>query len=279
MDSLTWTSASGTAIDLLAAPYRVLQGATGLDALPQALSWEPRVTFDGSTLTQRRAPVRPLLLPIFVISSTPTEDTRALFSAMHDGPGTLTAVTGAVARRLQNVVVEGWSDTRDDSTAGVDYRRVVASLAAGDPYWYGPQSSQFADLGTATTFDDATVSFDDAAMPFDGGDSMVLTVEGDADAFPIFYLTGPFSSLSVSLGGLAWELAGALASGSQLVIDTRPGSRGPRTLTGTTDWSLLTAESRLFELPVGAATLAVSSTGADGVSRCEVRWSPRWLTP
>lgn len=277
---LEWIAADGSVTSLSGPDVTALLGADGLDVADVDNVWEPRVSFDGSALTLSRTPVRSVVLPLLIQGDAPQAILRSLVRSFRSGQGQIRATIGTTVRTLREVSFESATDVRDGSNAVGSWRKIVVSLVAGDPWWYGVTSSKFLELGTSTAFD-AAIGFDDAATPFDGGGTTLVTVNGDTSAFPYIVVDGPFDSLTVvnSTAGVSLVLADALASGERLYIDGRPGSRGPRMDGGLTDWSLLASASRLFSLERGSNVLAVSSSGSDGDSSVEVRWTDRHDTP
>lgn len=275
--SLVWTNARGQSIDLNSAPYRVMRGHTGLNSLPADHRWEDRSTFDGSSIGRRRRGRRSIILPIVILHPTsPQASIRHLMSLLAAGPGTLTSTRTEGARTLTDIEAE-------TPVEGVEsgYARYVAiPLTAGDPWWYGDLQSQILDIFAVTPFNDATVGFNDPATPFNGGGTTQVPVSGDAPAWPLVVVDGPFSALTIVevSSGRSLQLAAPLASGERLLIESRPGRRGPWLDGSPVDWSLLTPASRLFDLPPNA-TLAVSAAGDTADSRVEVRWRDRWATP
>lgn len=275
--TLTYTSANGTSVPLTPSNgYEVLQNPAGLAVAPQALTLNPLAGSDGSVLSRRRHDVRPIMLALDV--SHPTRlQTRVneLARMLLAGEGTLTWDDGTVTRQLRRVVYEAGLDGGWDP--GQDGARVALSLLALDPWWYGQTQSAAIGIASPTAFD-AAIPFDDA-IPFDGGAATAVTVDGDEAAFPVFSVVGPFTTLAVSDGTSTWELAAALGSGETLLIDSRPASRGPRTATGGTDWSLLSEASRLWTLPTGTSSIIAGSSGSGAGSSVTVTWETRWLTP
>lgn len=280
--TLSWIGSDGysTALDGTAG-VTVLEGALGVDAPPVELSMAPFLTADGSVLVKDRRGVRRLVLPLLFVNDS-VGGARALMASLLRSMmagGTL-RYTGETVRDLRDVRYESGAE---QGSLGRDSRLFVddvypVSLLAFDPWWYGTSSVAVLDFGTETSFD-AAIAFD-AAIGFDGTSANLVEVAGDAEAFPVTTIDGPFSTLQVGVaGGQTFELAAALASGDRIVIDTRPGNRGPRRNSGPVDWSLLTPASRLWTLPIGTSVLNAGATGDTGASRIEVAWQQRYLTP
>lgn len=281
---VSWTGADAATISLdqltTSDMRATLRGPLGFDVPPVHNSTAARLNASGSALIGRRRLERSVVIPLLIEDPVSIEDAIARLAVAFEGPGTLSYTTASRTRQLRDVIyshgMEGdWSSVR----AYDNWRLVDLALVALDPWWYGDGDVAVLTLSAATAFDDAGTTFD-AATLFDGAASNPVAVAGDAGAYPVSTITGPFTTLTVGLsGGQSFTLAAALAAGSVITIDTRPGNRGPRLNGGPIDWSLLTSTSRLFELPVGASTLLAQSTGSTGASSVEVTWDERHLTP
>lgn len=279
--SITWTDADGVNHDLYdPTAWIVVEGALGLEAPPMTNTVAPFVGLDGAALIKRRRPVRPIVLPILVRHPTRALTQIAAVAKALQGPGELTLADGTNTRTLLDVYYEyglEGSRVRSAGSAGT-WRRFVVSMVALNPWWHDAATVAAISTG-AVAFDDASTDFD-AAIDIDGRAETTLTVNGDTTALPTWTIDGPYSSLIVAnQGGQSFQLASALADGSRLVIDTRPGNRGPRLNGGAIDWSLLTADSRLWELPAGSPVVACGAAGDDAGSAVSVSYRQRWLTP
>jgi hypothetical protein len=230
-------------------------------------------------LVKSRRTVRPIILPLMLTDPTRVQTKVASIAAALVGPSTITISDGTVTRSLLNVIYEaGLEGVRSREMAGQTWRKFAVSLLALDPWWYGASTSVQLTFAAAVAFD-AAITFNNA-IGFDGSDANPVTVSGYATAFPTTTITGPFTTLQVGVaGGQTFTLAAALAAGSTIIVDTKPGNRGPRLNAGAIDWSLLTPASRLWELPVGSSVLNAAATGTTGASIVEVAWRERWLTP
>ncbi len=117
---------------------------------------------------------------------------------------------------------------------------------------------------------------------------MSATIDGNADAFPLWTITGAITELVMSNGVQSWTWVQDLATGDYGTVDHRPGSRSPRlgsNLNGEPEsgfglWFLLSNQSTLnWGLSPGANPLVVSQAGTDGSSALSMWYEPKWLTP
>lgn len=281
MSTLTWIAANGTSTILDATTgFRLLTGSVGLDVPPTELNTAAYLSSDGSVLVKRRRGHRRVALPLYINTGGFVSSAVGQAAALFQGPGTL-RYSGVNTRDLLNVVYESGmeGDWADDVAINETWRKLVVGLVALDPWWYGASTSTQPAFGASITFDDSGTTFDDVVL-FDGSDATPVTVLGDAGASPITTINGPFTTLAVGIaGGQTFTLAAALADGDTIIVDTTPGNRGPRLNAGPIDWSLLTPDSRLWELPLGGTVIQVTATGDDANSLVDVAWRERWLTP
>jgi len=278
-----WVALDGSTIELSEENgYTILYGLSGLDAPPVELNTAPRTAGDGSLLVKRRTNDRFIVLPLRVRTETQVRSTIAMLADKFRGPGQFRfSENGSTFRTLRDVYYETGlegDESSDASYPGV-WRKVVVSLRALDPWWYGAAEARTMSLGAETAFD-AVLGFDDPVTPFDGGTTTTFQVGGHADSYPVWTFAGPFTALTVVVAGSeSMELASALADGSTITVDTRPGSRGPSLNGGAVDWSILTAASRLPTFAPGSTSVAVGAAGDDAGSSVSVTYEPRWLTP
>lgn len=280
-----WIDANGNELELsctIADPgVTLLMGAIGLDRPPSGLNLSPYLSADGSTLVKRRVPHRPIVLPLFLQDDN-VNDLIDQVAVAFQGPGILRVTSPGRVRDLTQVIYETGLEGDDavDMALQFRWRKRIVSLIALDPWWYGETRFVSLDVGAQVEFDEASVDFDDPDVGFDGPSSTGVTVNGHASVSPVVAIEGPFDSCIVGVaGGQFFELSGPLSLGDTIVVDSRPGSRGPRLNAGPIDWSLLTPSSRLWELPTGSSVLSTITDGADVGSNIEVTFRERWLTP
>lgn len=273
---MTWTDAAGVATVLDGSAGIIARHAPiGLEAPSPVNTIDDYVAFDGGVLANRRRPARPIALGLFLEHATRVETVTAQLASMLQGPGTLQWADDVQSRVLRKVIYEAGLDGSGDVT--LTQRSVVVSLLALDPWWYGPANSQALSTSGVTAFD-AAIGFD-SLIPFDGGTGIGVTVVGDAEAYPVITVVGPVTTLTVICNGLSWSIASGLSTSQVLIVDHRPGSRGPTVNGAPVDWSWLTEASRLWTLPSGVTSVITAMTGNTGATSVTMTWEPRWLTP
>lgn len=277
MRAMTWTDANGVDTVLDGSAGILLESnPVGLGAPNPANTIDDYVAFDGGVLVNRRRTVRQVALKLFIEHATRVETVEAELAQMLQGPGTLTWADDVHTRSLRNVIYEAGID--GSGIGNLLERSLVVAMLALDPWWYGPPQSASLSVEAATGFD-AAIPFD-SVTPFDGGGSTAVTVLGDVEAWPVFTVTGPVTTLTVGSGGAAWQISSPLTSSDTLVVDHRPASRGPSKNDGPVDWSLLSEASRLFPLEQGLTAVISGATGATpGVTELIMAYDGRYLTP
>lgn len=276
MRSLTWVDQAGTAT-VLDGSAGILARANpvGLEAANPSNVIDDLVNFDGGVLVNRRRPVRQIALPLYFEHATRVETVLGQAATMLQGPGTLTWTDDVNVRTLKQVIYETGLDGAGETTL-LEATRVV-SLLALDPFWYGAAGSAILPTDAVTAFN-AAISFN-SVTAFNGGGTLAVTVPGDVEAYPVVTVTGPVDTLTVGSGGAAWELASPLSPSDTLIVDHRPGSRGPRKNGGLVSWVLLTEASRLWPLDKGITTVIVGATGATAETTIVLAFESRYLTP
>lgn len=276
--TMTWTGADGVPL--------VLDGSEGVALREQPIGLEAPnpsnvidnyLAFDGGVLVSRRRQMRHVALSLFLKHATRVETVIASLAATLQGPGSLTWADDVNTRTLRQVIYEAGLDGSGFSNGGGLETDRVVSLLALDPWWYGPAESAVLSTSAETAFS-AAVAFS-AVLPFDGGNATPVTIAGDGEAYPVITVTGPATTLSVGYGSLSWAIAAPLAVDDVLVVDHRPGSRGPSLNGGPVNWSLLSPTSRLWPVDPGVASIVSGTTGSTGSTTITLVYEPRWLTP
>lgn len=274
--TMTWTDSAGASTILDGSTGVLLMAdPIGLDVAPPTNTIDDYLVGDGAALIGRRRTARSIALGIYVEHTTRVQTAIAQIASMFQGPGQLQWADEVNTRALRQVIYDGGID--GSGIRNFKQGAMVVSLLALDPWWYGAAQSQALSTATATAFS-AAVAFS-AAIPFDGGNSASVVVAGDGEAYPVITVTGPATTVTVGSGLTAWTNATALASTDVLVVDTRPGSRGPRLNGGAINWALLSDASRLFTLQAGVNSIVTGVTGGSGATSIVMQWEPRYLTP
>jgi hypothetical protein len=203
------------------------------------------------------------------------------FDTMHpDRPGTWSVTTGSTTRTLQVTGTFDGGVTYDQDPMETGWMQYPVSLEAVQPYWSGDVLTQSWQGTSPTDFFNTT-----GATPFNissAADFSTATMDnpGDVDAYPVWVIAGPLSSVSVGVGSKLVNVPFSVASGDILVIDTDPrnvtarmgaaavvlDADGVPTGAGTDQTAALGFQS-FAPIPDGTQKpLAVSATGSGSVT-------------
>jgi len=266
----------------LAAGWAILPGVEGLDDPPRALIEVEPATWDGSLLTGARYQQREVFLPLnYRAGSTAAlrSTTRAL-AALLDvkrGPVTLEVAHNDGTRRYIDGYLSAPFGAPLASREATLWRQFGVTLRCPDPFYYGDERTLSFQLGgTPPEF------LSDEFMPVQVAESQVLgdtviTNPGDADAYPVWTLTGPFDEATIEVGETLWTVPDGLAEDEVLVVDARRGQQTV-TLDDVASWTTLGPGAQLAALPPGDTDLDVTITGATSATVLTVTWQERWLT-
>jgi hypothetical protein len=194
-------------------------------------------------------------------------------------PGTLIFQRpGGQARQVQVICTSG-ADQPDDDGLGFQ-----ASATYG--LTFQPLSPYFEDA------DQVTQVF--AAAPSGGGvppmppvllspgtilGDTALPNSGDADAWPVWTITGPGTpTLRNTTTGRSWGFSTAIGAGQQRIVDTRPGKVSAVDQAGADWWGDLVKSSPrdLWQLVPGINELDMQLTGSGPGSQIALAYARRW---
>jgi hypothetical protein len=179
----------------------------------------------GSRHRGSRAQERSVEWNLLVYADDSSEEWRALDRAFWssfdvDDPGVWT-VTDPAGRSLSldcRLVPQNDPYDRDPSLFGWALYHV--QLVANQPFWRGEQVSQSWQNTTAVPFFGV-----DGQLHISNGSSAtsaIMSNPGDVDAWPVWTITGPMTSLSITVNGGMITIP-TLTSTETLVVDTDPG--------------------------------------------------------
>jgi len=266
-------------------------GASGRFAPPAELFTAPIPLGAGSVLQHVRHAERTMVLPLFIDAAdavTLRQTTRALVRALDPlrGEGKLrdTAPDGTV-RSLSCRCVDGlqlgetWGHE-----AGEIHQRAAARFLATDPYWY-----EVEPFSQVYRLPEETVPFF-PFLPLVLAPSNVLENQrvsntGDVEAWPVWTITGPADSVTITLAASGVSPARSLVmpagllSSEVVVIDTRPLIKSVVDDSGANRFGDLTLASSLFSLRPGTNDIDLQVDGANLDTSVVLTFQRRYLTP
>jgi hypothetical protein len=191
------------------------------------------------------------------------------------GEGTLTVVDGPHAGRFLRCCYDAGLDELAEELPHLNLGTLL--FRAAWPYWLeGIESSVTVQQGATTThwfpFLPLILGASDAFAVF------TITITGDVPSWPVVTVLGPGTDVTVQnlTTGLSWTVSGALAAGSTLEVDTRPGVKTVQ-IDGLNAYPRLTPTSSLWPLEPGPNRVQVSMALTDVNARVTLAYRNQWL--
>lgn len=258
-------------------------GAKGLDMPGYAFNTDESPGIDGYALRDVRAQGKEIVLPLAFWAN----DSRAAYLARRRafirslnpkrGVGTLTLTQpdGAV-RTIGAYYTGGMEGDESLDAAGERWAINVITFGCPSPYWTGAEVTQTWKADPGGTF----FPF----LPLVVGASQVLgsvTVDNDGDdvAYPVWTVTGPATSVTLTndTTGATLVLARTITGTDTIVIDTRERQQ-TALLNGITNlWPDLSSTSELWPLQEGVNALTLAVAGSTASSSISMSYQPRYL--
>lgn len=231
--------------------------------------------------------VREFSLPVWVQGSSESDlrvKLRALASSMNPvrGDGTIRITTPVGDQReILCRVSSGleWAE-KIGETSNLTAQMLPLVFRAHSPYWQDAS--------------DTAVSWMQGAapggwFPFDGFPSLssseifadaAVVNSGDVDTWPVWTITGPTSTVVLRnvTTGKQMTLVYGIPPGEVVTIDTRPGRKTLRTLSGQNLWPLLSGTSALWPLSPGSNTVRVEAGTTSTATQVQLVRRHQYLT-
>lgn len=286
---LTWTSPDGSTVitlsDFGGNPWGVttLSGATGF-GMPDFTYYETASpSFDGSLVRGVRAGARDINLPLLLWGSNRAqclENFHGLLSALNprNGMGTLTVAPadGSPARSIGAYYNGGFAGQDDDQAWGMSHMTAVLALRCPQPFFLGDPTVTTLQIAYGDTFF-PVLPVQLVANQILGNTTLIN--DGDADAFPIYTITGPVANPSITniTNGTYIRFTTTLSAGDSITIDTREGVKTV-TKNGTNFYSSLLSGSTLAPLQPGANQMTFTMANATIDTQTTITFQKRYLT-
>lgn len=235
--AMTWTGWDGTVFDLLdpAAGVFLAGGVLGLNMPTHAAVTRSTPGVAGSRLLDTRALGRDITWPVFMFSATSqgwVDLDRAFWATMHPDRAGVWSVTDPAGstRKLRARYVDdgGHIFTADPTSTG--WQLYVVRLVADQPYWEGEPVTRSWKGGPAEPYYGGTGGGGYGPPYFIAPGSTLGTATmdnpGDVDAYPVWTITGPTTSVTVGVGGRLVTAPFPIPDGTSLTVDPRPGPTG-----------------------------------------------------
>lgn len=218
------------------------------------------------------------IIPILIDGATPEAyraAIRDIVSAVNPlkGVGTLRATFGSEVREQRAMYADGLDHPEDFPLHG----QPAVMFRAFDPFWYDP-------ITVTGTFTAGTTSGFFPIFPIRLSSSEVFSDatfvnDGDAEAWPVWTITGPGSGLVLRnlTTGKILSLTRTLAAGDVVTIDTTPGVKTVELGDGTNLFANLT-DRQLWPLVRGTNSVRIELSGATGATSVAYTYQRRWAS-
>ncbi len=191
------------------------------------------------------------------------------------GEGTLTVVDGAYAGRFLRCSYDSGLDELAEERP--DFNVGALLFRAAWPYWLeNLESSVSVAQGSTVThwfpFLPLILGASDAFAIF------TVTITGDVPSWPVVTVRGPGTDVTAQnlTTNQAWTVSGALAAGSTLIVDTRPGFKTV-TIDGANAYPRLAPGASLWPLVPGPNRVQLSIALTDPTALATFAWRNQWL--
>ena len=271
-ETMAFTNPLGETVTFL-----MLVGAKARMMPPVKVTTLPVPAGNGSRFLGAGHLERIVALPVAFPGSVTDRDELRRWAGVLDptkGEGTL-AVVGAEAGRHLTCAYDAGLDELEEVAPNVNVGTLL--FRAAWPYWQDAseqirQVQQGTALATWFPFLPRVLGASDAFGLFN------VTNDGDVAAWPVVTARGPGTDLTVTneTTGASWKVAGVIAAGSQVIVDTRPG-RKTATIDGTNAFAKLTPDSELWALAPGVNQVQVSFALTSAASSVAFTWRRQWL--
>lgn len=276
--SLSLVGANGDTIQFDGVDYVITSGLRGL-GIPAS---EVRVTQsagDGGTWRGTRKASRDLDVPVTVLGTSRDDveaKLRRLASAMSDrygAPKLRATYDNGTAYELTVHFVAG-ADTTYGDDAGNLFCSWPMTWRAPDPFWVSTSSTQFSVKAAGTTRGLLTAPLSSLRVSSSQAlGSITIENDGDVDAFPVWVIEGPSTSVTITLNGVGFEYTEALEAGDTITVDTKTAT--VTDAAGVNKYAFLGTAPKLFKIPAGSSTVSIIAEGADSTTRINGNFSPR----
>lgn len=290
---VSWKDATGSTTLLTGTDLFMNFGPVGWDMPPIDYIEDVVPLQPGSQFRQLVVKPRDFDVPLSLVEvdeATAAQKVRALARTLNPALGSgYLVVTSAdgTQRQIPCQYKSGLEGDQSLKSIGQDrgsggfrsWRRFLVVFHAFDPYWQDlvDTTVQF-NIGTSVAFFPILPLRLSAASV--GGTFTVNNV-GDVQAWPVWTVTGPGSSITFTNNTTGQSLAlgsYALAGGRTLTIDTRPGFKTITLDDGTNLYNNVAANSVLWGLNPGNNTITASVSGTSSTTSILLAFRQRYLT-
>lgn len=280
-ETVTWIDPDGVELEL-----GVQWDVTGRFSPPTFFDEEGVPGQDGLRLREVRHDARNFVLPLWIEGSSESDlrtQMRSLVSAMNpqrgDGKIRVTSPVGDQREIVCRAASGLEMGERLGDTSGPTVQIAAVVFRAWEPFWQdvsdtvsGPWTVGAAPASFFPFFPMRLTSSEVFA-------DVDITNSGDVDAWPVWTVTGPGSSITFQnlTTGYTLMLDTTLAVSESVTIDTRPGVKTVVKSDGTNLYPNLSATSNLWPLQRGVNAVQISMGGATSATSVTMRRRHKYL--
>lgn len=233
---------------------------------------------DGGTWRSTRRGVRTIDMPLAVFGSDRGDvesKLRRVANALNDRIGTpklLATYSDGTAYDIE-VHYSGGAETTFGAEGSLTFCQWGLSLQCPDPFWTSTNAVSFSLSADGTTkgllpeLDRLLVKSSQVIG------STAVNNPGDVAAYPTWVIDGPSTAVSITLGGIGFTYNETTIAGNKITIDTKTAS--VTNGSGVNKYAYLGTAPKLFSLPPGTSTVAISVTGSSTTTKISGFWKPR----
>lgn len=166
----------------------------------------------------------------------------------------------------------GGAESQWGSNAGQVWNRWLLSFQCPTPYWESGTTEEF----TVTTGNTGRGLLPQLTKLKLTSSQVfgVITVDNDGDvpAYPIWYLRGPLSDITITNGTQSFSFAESIASGETITINTETGEVTDDG--GVNRYSMLSPAPKFFRIPPGESSVSINAVAATVDAEARLEYSP-----
>lgn len=281
---MTWTDYAGQVWDLCGQQaVKLRAGVRGFNMPPIDKFTLTTPALAGSRLRGWRAREREVFWPITIYKNTNAADwvehDSRFWAGMHpdrEGVWSVTAPTGT--RRMRLSFDNDGDHAMDMMPTLTGFQQYSLYLTAHDPYWFGDEQVRSWKQDPPRDFFGGPLAKAPAFHISSASQlaSATMTNPGDVDAWPVWEISGPASSVTVGVGDRRVTAPISIPEGMTLTIDTDPSRRS--VLLGTTNMYGALSSWDFAPIPPGESRpLSLSMVGSGAVrARIVPRYFRAW---
>lgn len=261
--------------------YVLTTGLRGF-GIPAPLLRIDKSASDGGVFRFSKRDVRDLDLPIVVLGgdALDVESKLRRLSNILRGKVVLKATYETGEAYELNTYFNGGAETQFGDEANQSYCKWGITLQAPQPFWTSATPQTFsvaastatrgllgAPAGTTATLSALRVKSSQALG------AVGIENVGDVATPPTWVITGPATTVSISLNGVGFTYNSSIAAGEVITVNAETGT--VTDAAGVNKYAGLGTAPKFFYIPSGKSTVSITATGADTATRISGYFSPR----